>query len=206
MTALILSAIVLGAAHALAPDHWLPFAALARIRGWSSRRLAVNTLLAGSAHLLSGLVLGGAGLALGASLFELAGWESERAAWMSNLLIGFGLLMALLGAKRAFAARFEPVPPQNRDARYWTLFALVLFGPCEPLLPLAAASRPLGWSATALAVGAFCAATLCMMLAQAWMAARAAARVSPRWMARYGEMAGGLSIAAAAGAVRWLAL
>ena len=34
--ALALAAASVGALHSVAPDHWVPFAALARARGWSA--------------------------------------------------------------------------------------------------------------------------------------------------------------------------
>jgi hypothetical protein len=35
MLALMLAAAAVGSLHTLAPDHWMPFAALARARNWA---------------------------------------------------------------------------------------------------------------------------------------------------------------------------
>src|SRR3954449_6268073 len=43
--ALALAALTVGPLHTLAPDHWVPFAAVARARGWSAARTARVTLL-----------------------------------------------------------------------------------------------------------------------------------------------------------------
>ena len=42
--ALAVAAASVGALHSLAPDHWVPFAALARARGWSAWKTARITL------------------------------------------------------------------------------------------------------------------------------------------------------------------
>ena len=40
--ALVAAAISIGSIHTLAPDHWVPFAALARAQRWSARRTALD--------------------------------------------------------------------------------------------------------------------------------------------------------------------
>jgi sulfite exporter TauE/SafE len=74
----------------LGPDHYLPFIVLAKARQWSSAKTAVITLLCGIGHVLSSVVLGFIGIALGMAVFKLEAIETFRgdiAAWM---LIAFG--------------------------------------------------------------------------------------------------------------------
>ena len=49
----------------LGPDHYLPFVALARGRGWSLRRALGVTLFCGSGHIVGSVLLGFLGLYLG---------------------------------------------------------------------------------------------------------------------------------------------
>ena len=49
--ALALAAASVGALHSVAPDHWVPFAALARARRWSAWRTARITLACGLGYL-----------------------------------------------------------------------------------------------------------------------------------------------------------
>ena len=65
---LVLAAIAIGSVHTLAPDHWLPFAALARAERWSTRRTAVVTAGCGLGHVTVSVALG-----------LLAAWTSVRA-------------------------------------------------------------------------------------------------------------------------------
>ena len=48
--ALALTAATVGSLHSVAPDHWVPFAAVARARGWSAARTTRVTLLCGFGH------------------------------------------------------------------------------------------------------------------------------------------------------------
>jgi hypothetical protein len=66
--ALALAAATVGALHSLAPDHWVPFAAVARARGWPAGRTARVTLLSGLGHVTVSVLLGLVGLWLGLGL------------------------------------------------------------------------------------------------------------------------------------------
>ncbi len=83
---LAISAAVMAFAHTiLGPDHYLPFVAMAKARGWSTGKTLRITLLCGAGHLAGSVALGAAGIALGLSLSSLAWLEAVRgnlAAWM----------------------------------------------------------------------------------------------------------------------------
>ena len=56
--ALVGAAISVGAVHTYAPDHWMPFAALARAGHWSPRRTAAITAVCGLGHVTVSVLLG----------------------------------------------------------------------------------------------------------------------------------------------------
>src|SRR5260370_40608635 len=62
--ALAAAAASVGALHSGAPDHWAPFAALARARGWSACRTARITLLGRFGHVTVSAARGLAALLL----------------------------------------------------------------------------------------------------------------------------------------------
>ncbi|MFI5178142.1 MAG: hypothetical protein ACHQO8_06255, partial [Vicinamibacterales bacterium] len=66
--ALVIAAVSLGSIHTLAPDHWLPFAALARAEGWSARRTALITSACGLGHVTVSVALGLLGVLFGLEL------------------------------------------------------------------------------------------------------------------------------------------
>ena len=57
----------------LGPDHYLPFVAMAKARGWSMRKTLKVTLVCGAGHLAGSIALGAVGIALGIQMSTL-GW------------------------------------------------------------------------------------------------------------------------------------
>jgi len=162
ITMLAISAAAIAFAHTiLGPDHYLPFVAMARARGWSTRKTLKITLFCGAGHLAGSVLLGAAGIAFGLSLSSLTWLEGVRgnlAAWM---LIGFGLAYTVWGLRRAHRNRphthwhhhdgmshvhehshhesHAHVHESNAAAGSltpWLIFVIFVLGPCEPLIPL----------------------------------------------------------------------
>jgi hypothetical protein len=198
MGVLLASAISVAFFHALAPDHWLPFVALAKSSRWSMRKLGWISLLAGAGHVLSSLVLGLLGLWLGLALHHLQGAEVWRGNLGIGLLVGFGVAYALWGLKHAQ----HPHPHVSvQDAvklyavrRMWMLFAIIVFGPCEPLIPLMfVASKhgmPVVWAMSL----AFSLVTIAMVVGQSCLSYAGVRLIQAPWMERYAHTLAGLVI------------
>ena len=66
------TAATIGLIHTiLGPDHYLPFIVLSKARQWSMLKTSVITFLCGLGHVLSSIILGFVGIALGMALFKL---------------------------------------------------------------------------------------------------------------------------------------
>jgi len=102
LTLLLMTAASIGFVHTLlGPDHYLPFVALSKARGWSTGRTSAITAACGVGHVLSSILIGTVGIAAGAAVEQLVGieaWRGDVAAW---LLFGFGLTYLAWGVKRA---------------------------------------------------------------------------------------------------------
>ena len=99
---LTLTAAGIGFLHTLlGPDHYLPFVFLGRAGRWSRARLVGVTLLCGIAHVLSSVVLGFIGIAVGLAAARLEVIELAREQLATYGLIGFGVVYCLWGLKRA---------------------------------------------------------------------------------------------------------
>lgn len=161
LAVLMLSAASIAFFHTLlGPDHYLPFIMMAKSGNWSLPKTTVVTLLCGIGHVLSSIILGVLGIALGiavSSLESVEAFRGELAAW---LLIGFGLLYGLWGIKKALKNQSHThlhihedgtmhTHQHNHESEHlhvhtdskknitpWILFTIFLFGPCEPLIPL----------------------------------------------------------------------
>jgi nickel/cobalt exporter len=142
----------------LGPDHYLPFIMLARARHWSRRRTAVITTLCGLGHVASSLLLGGIGIGLGLAVSRIEDLDGGRGSLAAWGLAAFGLAYAVWGVRKGVrrARGLEAhthggsvhlhtggdhdhrhaQTRHNVDATFWTLFAIFVLGPCEPLIPL----------------------------------------------------------------------
>jgi nickel/cobalt exporter len=162
MTMLAASAAAIAFAHTvLGPDHYLPFVAMAKARGWSMAKTLRITLFCGVGHLAGSVVLGLVGITVGVQLSSLNWMEGVRgniAAWM---LIGFGLAYTAWGLRQAHRnrphthwhhhdgvshlhehrhqeahAHVHDRTAGSRSLTPWVIFVIFVLGPCEPLIPL----------------------------------------------------------------------
>ncbi len=218
------AAVTVGSLHALAPDHWVPFAALARAEGWSARRTAAVTALCGFGHVTVSVLLGLLGLVFGVGLLRAFGERMEAVAGL--LLIGFGLVYGLWGLRRAARAELgrhihaHPhvhLPEQAHDGLHahghgaphvhlsdvsvssrltvWGLFLIFCADPCVAVIPLLFAAAPLGALRTVAVVVLYEVATVGTMVLLVAPARAAARAVQADWLNRYGDAAAGGVIA-----------
>jgi len=90
------TAATIGFVHTVVgPDHYLPFIVISRARKWSLPKTLFISFLCGLGHVLSSVVLGFLGIALGLAVGHLEKVESTRGSIASWLLIGFGLVTIL---------------------------------------------------------------------------------------------------------------
>ena len=195
---LAVAAAGVGSLHSLAPDHWVPFAALARAQGWSAARTARITLLCGLGHVTVSALLGLAALAFGLKLLESIGRELGSLAGL--LLVGFGLVYGAWGLRQAAGRRlhghvhahYDHVHDAGRTTA-WTLFLLFSADPCVAVIPLLFAAAPLGWGQATAVVLVYELATIITMVMLVLPARAAATRLRGAFVGRYADaLAGGI--------------
>jgi nickel/cobalt exporter len=170
---LILSTLSIGFLHALAPDHWMPFAVIGKAKKWSKMKLLWITFVSGIGHVGSSILLGCIGILLGFSLSHMKAVESHRSEIGLWLLIGFGVAYTIWGLKKARDYKHEHIDTKDIDKRtitMWTLFAVFVLGPCEPLIPLMFLATEYGWAGILMTSLLFSVVTIFMMLAQTLLA------------------------------------
>jgi nickel/cobalt exporter len=200
-TALALAAMGVGSLHTLAPDHWIPFAALSRARGWSAGRTLRITLLCGFGHVTVSALLGLLGLFFGLKLIHAFGQRMEALAGL--LLVGFGIVHAVLGLRRAAGRRLHGHVHAHYDHVHhpetmtvWALFLLFCADPCVAVIPLLVAAAPLGARPTIGVVLLYEIATLATMCLLVLPARAGAGVLRGAWLDRYADAAAGGVIAA----------
>ena len=220
---LLATAAFLGFFHTVTgPDHFVPFIAMARVGQWSLPRTTLITVACGVGHVLSSIILGFLGIALGLALSGLTWFEGARGDVAGWLLLGFGLAYCVWGTVRAIRNRphshvhahgngtihvhehkhqtehlhVHKDPEQPASMTPWILFAIFVFGPCEPLIPV------LMYPAATLSIGGvlavamvFGVATIGTMLSIVIAAHLGLSGFSLPWLERYSHALAGGAIA-----------
>jgi nickel/cobalt exporter len=233
-TVLVLAgtAATIGFVHTiLGPDHYVPFIALSKARGWSAARTLAITAACGAGHVLSSVVLGFVGIAIGVALFRLEAIEAFRGEIAAWFLIAFGFTYFVWGLHRALRRRphehehghlggtvhshehahtGEHSPPHASRAGSltpWVLFLIFIFGPCEPLIPLVMFPAAKGnMLDVAVVASVFGVATIGTMLGVVMAAYRGLSFVRVGGIERYAHALAGLTIFLSGGAITLLGL
>jgi hypothetical protein len=155
---LIITAITIACLHTVTgPDHYLPFIALSKARGWSFGRTLMWTVICGCGHVWSSVFLALGGSAIGWSLSKVSWLENIRGGIAGWVLLVFGLIYGIWGLIGAYKNKphkhfdtyedggiyvnehkhGEAVQSKERyKVTPWVMFIIFLLGPCEPMIPL----------------------------------------------------------------------
>jgi len=158
---LSVTAISIGFVHTiLGPDHYVPFIVLSEAKKWTLKKTMFITFLCGLGHVLSSVVLGLIGIAVGISLNRLVNIESFRGSLAAWLFIAFGLVYVVISIRNLIKKRkhshshyhiggeiHKHEHDHHKDHSHvhdtdivkttpWILFLIFVFGPCEPLIPI----------------------------------------------------------------------
>jgi sulfite exporter TauE/SafE len=214
---LIITAISIAFLHtATGPDHYLPFIALSKIRGWSPARTVLWTIVCGCGHVWSSVLLGLGGAAIGWSLSKVKGLENIRGGLAGWALLGFGLLYSIWGLIKAKQNRVHKHFDINQDGSMyvyehahgevvaqkdrhtvtpWVMFVIFVLGPCEPMIPLlyfpAAKSS---WVTMTLLIIVYTVCTLFTMVLFVLLGFYGISLLKTEKLERYMHVLGGISI------------
>jgi len=158
---LSVTAVSIGFIHTLlGPDHYLPFIVLSEAKKWSLKKTMMITFFCGLGHVMSSVILGLIGIAVGISVNKLTAVESFRGNIAAWLFIAFGLVYMIISIRNLYRkkkhthAHFHPengnhTHEHNHQLEHthlhedkaftttpWILFLIFVFGPCEPLIPI----------------------------------------------------------------------
>jgi nickel/cobalt transporter (NicO) family protein len=158
---LSVTAISIGFIHTiLGPDHYLPFIVMSQAKKWPLRKTMIITLLCGIGHVLSSVILGIIGIAVGISVTRLVSVESIRGNVAAWLFIAFGFVYMIISIRNLLRKKKHSHShfhfsgekhlhehdhlkehthiheEEGFQTTPWVLFLIFVFGPCEPLIPL----------------------------------------------------------------------
>lgn len=199
--ALVIAAATVGSLHTVAPDHWMPFAALSRARNWGLLRTARTTILCGFGHVTVSAALGIAALFVGLEVVRVLGSTLEQQA--IYLLMGFGTIYMVWGILRS---RDHHHHHHDRGLTEWSLFLLFCADPCVAVIPMIMAAATAGWGAVAAVVIAYEIATIGTMVVLVAGAHAGVRNIHGHWVEQYGHAAAGALIVSVALVVAWLGI
>lgn len=198
---LIIAAATVGSLHTMAPDHWMPFAALARARRWSPLRTARTTVLCGFGHVTVSATLGIAALFVGLGIIRAIGSHLENQAnW---LLMAFGTVYMIWGFWRHGHHHHHH---DREGLTEWSLFLLFCADPCIAVIPMIMAAAGGGWSTVAAVVITYELATIATMVVLVAAAHAGVRSVRSPWIDRYGHAAAGALIVSVGAAMAILGM
>ena len=203
VSVIALTAAAVGALHSVAPDHWVPFAALARARRWPLGHTARITILCGLGHVTVSAILGVIALITGLKAVHAIGIRLEEHATL--LLMAFGIVYMTWGLWRSF--RRDPLAvlhhchhhharghnDHDHGLTEWSLFTLFSLDPCVAVIPMIVAASAGGWAAVGGVVLVYEAATIAAMIVLVGAAVAGVRTMRFAFLDRYGDaLAGGL--------------
>ena len=214
VVALVIAAVTVGSLHTMAPDHWMPFAALARSRRWSAVRAARTTMLCGFGHVTVSAALGVASLFAGLAIIRALGSHLESQA--NLLLMAFGTVYMVWGMWRSFRRDPHAVIHPHAHAHghsdhdhgltEWSLFVLFSADPCVAVVPMIIAAAAAGWTAVLTVIVAYEIATITTMVVLVTFAHAGARAFRSTWIDRYGDIAAGALIVSVGAAMAVLGI
>jgi sulfite exporter TauE/SafE len=217
MEILMIAAVSIACLHTITgPDHYLPFIALSKSRGWSFSKTLGWTIICGCGHVWSSVLLGLGGAAIGWSLSKVNWMENIRGGIAGWVMLLFGFIYGVWGLYRAYKnnphkhfdlqddgsvyvyqhKHGEAVAPQDRHkVTPWVMFIIFILGPCEPMIPLLyfpAAKN--SWSGMIILIAVYTLVTLLTMITMVILGYWGLAFVKTEKLERYVHALGGLTI------------
>jgi hypothetical protein len=214
---MIIAAMSVSFLHTIAgPDHYLPFIALSRSRGWSLSKTIFWTIICGCGHVWSSVLLGLIAAAIGWSVAGVEILQGIRGGLAGWALVLFGIAYSFWGiwklkrgkAHRHFDMEYDGSlvvyehdhnrPAMRREKHTvtpWVMFLIFLLGPCEPMIALLyfpAAQH--SWTGMLLLICVYTVCTLATMVVMVMMGYYALSFFNSGKLEKYMHPLGGLTI------------
>jgi ABC-type nickel/cobalt efflux system permease component RcnA len=200
--ALVGTAAVAALAHALLPDHWLPYVLSAKARGMSAKQTVTMTAAGAVTHLVSTVIVG--------LLFALAG--SAVAANVSTglerivgfIVIGLGAYYLFKGWSKYRRHHHNHVEKDHHGHCHSHVTVGSTYGlgiilgarPCVEAIPIFLAASTRGVFSSLAAIGTWVLATLLAMVGIVWLSLRGLETARFAWFERNSEIVAGIVIIA----------
>jgi nickel/cobalt exporter len=202
--ALLGTAAIAAAAHALLPDHWLPYILSARARGMSTKQTVAMTAAGAVAHLVSTVIVG--------LLFSFAGTvvATNVSAGLKRIVgfvvIGLGVYFLFKGWSKYRGRHQDQDNHTQQEETHKHCHSHVTAGstyglgvilgarPCLEAIPIFLAASTRGVFSSLAAIGTWVITTLLAMVGIVWLSLRGLETARFAWFERNSEIIAGIVI------------
>jgi len=148
MIQLIIGGLVLSTIHALIPNHWIPIVAISKSEKWSRREAIEFTLIIGSAHTISSIMIGIVIGLIGYKLSECLTFATNIAAPL--ILVILGIIFVILNKshhhhKTINSKEITEGSKRSKFAIISTMGVAMFFSPCLEIEAYYFTAGALGW-------------------------------------------------------------
>jgi cadmium resistance protein CadD (predicted permease) len=195
--ALLAAAAGVGFGHAILPDHWVPLAVVGRTRRYPLARVARLSGMAGAAHVLVSIVLGGVIIAVGLRFRSSVQGTQDTIIGSLLILTGLGFaILELTGRGRHHRHEHGSTGDESvaaREGRFHALAAVIVpFGaaasPDLTILPVFLAATAAGTTTAISSLVVFAAVTIGTIVGLTLLACFGGYQVRGRWLERWGNV------------------
>ena len=164
MEQIILGSLLISILHAMIPNHWLPVLAIGRKEGWSLQDVTRVTLLSGSAHAIStvliGLLLGVAGVKLHAH------WERYFHLFAPVTLIVLGIYFMYQHYRHKHFHLHQYIDPNRSKNKVIMALVIAMFiSPCMEIEAFFLMAGSYGWWLIGFLAVLYCVVSVAGMIA-----------------------------------------
>jgi len=189
--ALIAAAAGVGLGHAIMPDHWVPLAVVGRTRHYPLSRVARLSGLAGVAHVLVSLLLGGVIIAIGLQFRSTIQTAQDTIVGIVLIATGVGFVtLELAGRGHSHDHDHDHDHHERREAR-GLLGIMVPFGaaasPDLTILPVFLAATAVGAGTAIGSLVAFALVTIATIVGLTLLATLGGYQLRGNWLERWGN-------------------
>jgi sulfite exporter TauE/SafE len=167
-------------------------------------------VLCGIGHVCSSIAIGFIGIAAGIAISGIEKVEGTRGNIAAWLLLAFGLVYLVWGFYRLWKKgphHHHHETTEKKKLTFWILFAIFVFGPCEPLIPiLMYPAAQHNYGAVALISLLFALTTISTMVLIVWFMVKGISLVKFNTLEKYQHVLAGGTIALCGAGIVFLGL
>ncbi len=201
MWQIISGSLLLSLVHACIPNHWLPIIALGKSEKWTIRETINATILIGSAHILStimvGTLIGAAGLRISQTYEEL----TELIFPCMLILIGLIYIVLDIVGHSHHHHHFEVSTELRKKSRWAILGSMAVamfFSPCLELDVFYLQAGTFGWAGIITTSLVFLFATVLAMTMLVYVGLKGLNHINWHYLEHHGKMVSGIVLIAVA--------